>query len=36
MQLFNKILALKELIDKPPVLIDIEASGRIHKPWEKI
>ncbi len=36
MSLYNKILNLKELVDKPPVLIDIGASGRIHKPWDKI
>jgi FkbM family methyltransferase len=36
MELYSKILSSKELIDKPPVLIDIGASGQIHKPWEKI
>jgi FkbM family methyltransferase len=36
MELFNEILSLKELADKPPVLVDIGASGQIHKPWEKI
>lgn len=36
MKIFDKILSSKELIDKPPVLIDIGASGQIHKPWEKI
>ena len=36
MRLFDKILTTKELIDKPPVLIDIGASGSIHKPWERI
>jgi len=34
--LINKILSLKELVDKPPVLIDIGASGQLHKPWKNI
>ena len=36
MKLFDKILSSKELVERPPVLIDIGASGQIHKPWEKI
>lgn len=36
MKLFDEILSSKDLVDKPPVLIDIGASGQIHKPWEKI
>lgn len=34
--LINKILSLKELVDKPPVLIDIGASCQLHKPWKNI
>ena len=36
MKFFNKILSSKELVERPPVLIDIGASGQIHKPWENI
>jgi hypothetical protein len=36
MGLFNRILTTKELVDKPPVLIDIGASDQIHKPWKNI
>lgn len=35
-KLINKILSLKEFVDKPPVLIDIGASGGLHKPWKQI
>lgn len=35
-KLINKILSLRELVDKPPVLIDIGASGQLHKPWKNI
>ena len=31
-----KFLTSKELVEKPPVLIDIGASGQIHEPWNKI
>ncbi len=36
MHLFDKIFSLKEFVDKPPVLVDIGASGEIHKPWKEI
>ena len=34
--LINKILCLPELIDDPPVLVDVGASGQIHKKWRPI
>ncbi|MBK7632175.1 MAG: hypothetical protein IPJ23_16010 [Ignavibacteriales bacterium] len=34
--MLTKVLNRKELIDQPPVLIDIGASGQIHKIWRKI
>lgn len=36
MRLINKILSSQLFIDQPPVLIDIGASGKIHKKWKKI
>jgi FkbM family methyltransferase len=36
MKLFDKILSSEEFVERPPVLIDIGASGQIHKPWENI
>ncbi len=36
MNIINRILNLNEFKDKPPVLIDIGASGEIHKKWKKI
>lgn len=36
MGLIKKVLATEELISQPPVLIDIGASGSIHKKWKKI
>jgi FkbM family methyltransferase len=36
MNLFERILTTKEFVEKPPVLIDIGASGQIHKSWNKI
>jgi FkbM family methyltransferase len=35
-KLIHKIFDLPELINKPPVLIDIGASGQIHKKWKLI
>lgn len=35
-ELIKKIFALPELINKPPVLIDIGASGQLHKKWKLI
>ncbi len=35
MNLIKEILSQKELVDKPPVLIDIGASGNIHSKWKK-
>jgi hypothetical protein len=34
--LISKIFIQKELIEKPPVLIDIGASEQIHQKWKKI
>ncbi len=36
MSLIDKILTSPEFKDRPPVLIDIGASGKIHKKWRKI
>lgn len=35
-KIIQKILTLPELVNKPPVLFDIGASGEIHKKWEMI
>jgi FkbM family methyltransferase len=35
MSIIDKILSLPELIENPPVLVDIGASGSIHKEWKK-
>lgn len=35
-ELIKNIFALPELINKPPVLIDIGASGQLHKKWKLI
>ncbi len=35
-ELILKIFALPELVNKPPVLIDIGASGQLHKKWKLI
>lgn len=35
-KLIQKILTSPELINKPPVLIDIGASGQLHKKWKLI
>ena len=35
-ELITKILSSKELIDNPPVLVDIGASGQLIKEWELI
>jgi FkbM family methyltransferase len=35
-ELIQKILITSELIDKPPVLIDIGASEQLHKKWKLI
>lgn len=35
-QIIAKILSRKEFIDKPPVLLDIGASGKIYEPWGEI
>ena len=34
--LIKRILELQELQEKPPVVIDIGASGYIHSEWEDI
>ncbi len=34
--MLNKLLAQKEVLDKPPVLIDIGASGKINNSWKKL
>jgi len=36
MRLINKILSRKEIQEKPPVLVDIGASGKIHSSWKKL
>ena len=36
MSLIDRIPSTQEFIDRPPVLIDIGASGAIHKKWKKI
>jgi len=36
MNIITKVLNRKELIAQPPVLVDIGASGQIHKKWKKI
>jgi hypothetical protein len=36
MDLFELVFSRNEIKEKPPVLIDIGASGEIHKDWEKI
>jgi len=36
MGLIDEVLKRRELIDNPPVLIDIGASGAIHKQWKKL
>lgn len=36
MGLIDRILNTEEMISQPPVLIDIGASGGIHKKWKKI
>ncbi|MEO8233556.1 MAG: hypothetical protein ABI638_14845 [Ignavibacteriota bacterium] len=36
MNFIEKVLNRQELIDQPPVLIDIGASGQIHKIWKRI
>lgn len=36
MSLINEILTRKEINSAPPVLLDIGASGQIHKNWKKI
>jgi FkbM family methyltransferase len=36
MNIITKVLNRKELIEQPPVLVDIGASGQIHKKWKKI
>jgi len=36
MSLIDKVLTRKEFEDKPPVLLDIGASGTIHKKWKRI
>lgn len=36
MSIYSKILSRQEFINEPPVLIDIGASGAIHKDWKKI
>jgi len=35
-KIFNEIFSSKELIAKPPVLVDIGASGKIHSEWKSI
>lgn len=34
--MINKILKRKEIVDNPPVLVDIGASGEIHAKWREI
>ncbi len=36
MSLIDKILTRKEFQERPPVLLDIGASGTIHKKWKRI
>lgn len=36
MNIIEKLLNTEELINQPPVLIDIGASGQLNKDWEKI
>lgn len=36
MNLIDKVMLRKELVDEPPILIDIGASGGIHAYWRKI
>ena len=33
MNLFEKILSQPELVESPPILVDVGASGTIHKEW---
>tara|TARA_A100001388_G_scaffold277584_1_gene269678 strand:- start:16059 stop:17003 length:945 start_codon:yes stop_codon:yes gene_type:complete len=35
-QIYEKVFSHPSLLDKPPVLIDIGASGEIHEIWSKI
>lgn len=35
-QIYDKVFSHPSLLDKPPVLIDIGASGEIHEIWSKI
>ena len=36
MNIIKKVFSHQSLIDKPPVLIDLGASGEIHKKWKAI
>jgi hypothetical protein len=36
MSLIKKILDHREFVDKPPILIDIGASGELHKDWKDL
>lgn len=36
MKIFSEIFATRELIDNPPVLVDIGASGELNKKWKSI
>lgn len=36
MSLIDKVLSREEFKDRPPVLLDIGASGMIHKKWKRI
>jgi len=34
--LIDRVLSFPELVDRPPVLVDVGASGGIHAPWRPI
>ena len=36
MTLIDKILQMREFNDQPPILLDIGASGAIHKKWKRV
>ena len=36
MSLINQVLLREEIVNNPPILVDIGASGKIHKSWKAI
>ena len=36
MSLIDEVLARPELVERPPVLVDVGASGEIHRDWAKL